>query len=108
MDWDIWSRAFDAIGSSILHGIRAKSSEYRNPWEFPGHVCKSLELPDLQAILFIVLAFQWDAYLLPDTGAFLVQFSHDGWLRGWASSDVGQEAMRTLLEDWPTIQVNRE
>ncbi len=107
-DWDFWSPEYEAIGSSLLSGLRAKSSEYRSAWESPAHVCDRSQLPDLQAILLLVLAFQWDAYLLPNTGAFLVEINHDGWLRGWASSDVGRDAMKTLLGDWPSTSVSRE
>lgn len=58
-DWDFWSEAFEEIGSSLLSGVRANSSEYRNPWEAPAHVCKSSELPDLRA-MFCLLSWHFN------------------------------------------------
>lgn len=104
VDWNMWSEQIDAIGGSIFNNIRSNANNPGSWNEAPSHVCEISQLPDLQAMLFTVFAFGWDAYLIPDTGECLIEVNHDGWLRGWATSPTGFDALKLMLQPWPLIQ----
>ena len=100
VDWDIWNQSFEAIAARIVGGLRATAGSSATLIDAPAHVCNAAQLVDVQALLFTALAFGWDAYLVPDTGECLIEVSHDGWLRGWATSAATHQAVNVMLQPW--------
>ena len=76
-DWDIWSEDYEEVGCRLASRL---FSDPRRPTRFPdapGQVFDSTELLDQRVALIVPMLFQWDAYLVPGHGKYVVFVSHD-------------------------------
>jgi hypothetical protein len=65
----------------IYYTMRAAHGDRDDLMTAPGHQFLAYEKGHLQAFLFLVISFGWDAHLITYGGPGRAFFSHDGWFR---------------------------
>lgn len=74
LDWDIWSVERERVGVRLLHALLGDEQVKERPAiEF-----RTDELTEAQALIALVVLFQWDAVILPSHGEYAVTLSHHG------------------------------
>jgi hypothetical protein len=75
--WGVWSELVERAGYRVLEVMRRVHGDAKTPEEAPGYVFDSQELVDLQVCLIQPMLIGWDAFLVPDSGDYVVATSHD-------------------------------
>ncbi len=99
-DWDIWGEEFEAIGRKTLSGLRSTFGEQRPLLGASGHLFGASERVDLQTFLVQPLFFEWDAYIVPSSGEYVLLLSHDGWIRIASRSAEVAQSMFVRYAHW--------
>ena len=101
-DWDIWGADSEAIGSKSLSCLRSTFGELRPLLGASGHVFIASERVAFQTFLVQPLFFEWDAYIVPSSGEYILELSHDGWMRvGGRSAEVTEALFRRYAHRLP-------
>lgn len=61
----------------LFDGFRRSLGESGHVHEKPGHIFTREDLPVVSSLVAMVLYFVWGAFLVPGTGRFVVEISHD-------------------------------
>ncbi|MEG9438074.1 hypothetical protein JAO29_18155 [Edaphobacter sp. HDX4] len=78
-DWDRWGELNRELGETVITRLRVVDSEPRiaSLAEKPGLLSGSEDRSVLAAIIWQVMLFGWDTYLIPSAGSHVVEYSHD-------------------------------
>lgn len=92
-DWDIGSETTERVGLMWLRGSRCSAEPDCAIKDCPAELFEQTEFPAAQAALALPLMFQWDAYLIPVSGGYLVYCSHHGHVDIVTRDRVDHQAM---------------
>ena len=98
--WGVWNELVERVGSRVMEMIRRASGDARSPEEAPGYLFDSQELVDLQVGLIQPLLIGWDAFMVPESGDYIVATSHDETTCVLARTPQIQERMLEELKPW--------
>lgn len=76
-EWGIWSELVERAGFRVMELLRRADGVIRSPEEAPRYLFDALELVDLQVGLLQPVLIGWDAFMVPDSGDYIVATSHD-------------------------------
>ena len=75
--WGVWNELVERAGFRVLEVMRLIRGD-RTPLEkAPGFLFDAQELSDLQVCFLQPLLVGWDAFLVPESGEYVVATSHD-------------------------------
>jgi hypothetical protein len=101
----MWSESFEAIGRRFWHklmagyGLPVSSMESQ-----PGTVFDGPEHEDQKVFLTLIMLFQWDAILVPERAPYMVQLSHDGYIRLLSRGDQPTAEITAIYSHWRSAE----
>jgi hypothetical protein len=98
--WGIWSKSVENAGLRVLEVMRSLHGDNRPLIEAPGYLFSADEEIDLLICFIQPLLIGWDAFLIPDTGNYIVETSHDETIRVFARTEQIHEQMVAQLKPW--------
>jgi hypothetical protein len=75
--WGVWNELVERVGLRVMEVMRRAHGETRPMGEAPGLLFDRQELVDLQVCFIQPLLVGWDAFLVPESGDYVVATSHD-------------------------------
>jgi hypothetical protein len=75
--WGVWNELVERAGFRVMEIMRRVHNDTRRPEEAPGYLFDAQELVDLQVGLIQPLLIGWDAFMVPESGDYIVATSHD-------------------------------
>jgi len=75
--WGVWNELVERVGFRVMEATRLIHGEKKPLEEAPGFLFNAQELTDLQVCLVQPLLVGWDAFLVPESGDYIVATSHD-------------------------------
>lgn len=75
--WGVWNEFVERAGVRVLEIMRRIHGDTESLEEAPGYLFDSQELIDVQTCFIQPLLIGWDAFLIPESGDYLVATSHD-------------------------------
>jgi len=94
--WRIWSDWNDDFGEFMVAKLRAQADEAPSPLgEASGHLLSLDERTLSTALLWQMMLFNWDCFLVPATGEHIVECSHDEIV--WIMCRTGAAHERALI-----------
>jgi hypothetical protein len=80
-DWNIWSETFEKAGLRLADLTRGAFADTSQPLaEAPAQLFGPQEFVAAQITTTLPFLFQWDAYIVPESGRCFILVSHDGHL----------------------------
>ena len=98
--WRIWSDWFDDFGEFMVDHLRGQPGAVMPLSEKSGHILGRNDAMLATAILWQTLLFNWDAYLVPESGEHIVECSHDELVWVMCKTDEAHEQALTDLSRW--------
>lgn len=77
-----WSPATEQLGAHIFNRLGVHAGRAATLDQYPARYFASADLIAAEASILQPLLFQWDAYVIPETGNYIATISHDGSIRG--------------------------
>jgi len=99
-DWGFWSEELEQLGINIWKALRAYYGEKRELNETPGHLFHSKEFQEQHCLFSLPLIFQWDAYLIPEPGDYMLVLSHHGVISLVANTPKRLERLERYWSSW--------
>jgi hypothetical protein len=75
--WGVWNEFVERAGFRVMEVMRRVHGDSRPLEEAPGNLFDEQELIDLQVCFIQPLLIGWDAFLVPESGDYIVATSHD-------------------------------
>lgn len=75
--WGVWSELVERVGFRVMQAMRSIDGDETRMEEAPGYLFDERELVDLHVCLIQPLLVGWDAFLVPESGEYIVATSHD-------------------------------
>jgi hypothetical protein len=75
--WGVWNELVERAGLRVMEIVRGIHGDSTPLEEAPGYLFDAQELIDLQVCLIQPLLIGWDAFLVPESGDYIVATSHD-------------------------------
>jgi hypothetical protein len=104
--WGVWDEFVERAGFRVMELLRCTHGETRSLGEAPGYLFEENELVDLQVALIQPLLIGWDAFLVPESGEYIVATSHDETTRITARTSAIHDKVLTDLQSWNPRQGN--
>ena len=98
--WGVWNDLVERAGFRVMEMIRRASGDPRPPEEAPGYLFAPQELVDLQVGLVQPLLIGWDAFMVPESGHYIVATSHDETTCVLARTLQTHESLLAELKPW--------
>jgi hypothetical protein len=98
--WGVWSELVERAGVRVMEVMRLIHGETKPFAEAPGNVFDENELVDLQVCFVQPLLIGWDAFLVPESGNYLVATSHDETTCVLARTTEIHKRMLSELQVW--------
>lgn len=98
--WGVWNELVERAGFRVLEMMRRLQGDTRPPEEAPGYLFDAHELVDLQVCLIQPLLIGWDAFMVPESGDYVVATSHDETTSVLARTPQIYESMLAELQPW--------
>lgn len=102
-DWDIWSPESEAVGMHLFTCQLPKEASFSSKG---GQLFETNELVEQKSLLVIPMLFQWDAYLVPSHGNYIIFVDHDGYIKLVARTASELERIFVSLASWKPIRQN--
>ena len=99
-DWGFWSEEIEELGVNIWKALRAYYGEKRELNEAPGHVLHVNEFQEQHCLFSLPVIFQWDAYLIPEPGDYMLVLSHHGVISLAANTLKRLERLERYWSSW--------
>jgi hypothetical protein len=77
-----WSSATAQVGTHIFNRLGVHAGGPPSLEDFPARHFGANDITAAEASILQPLLFQWDAYVIPESGHFIASISHDGSIRG--------------------------
>ncbi len=75
--WGVWNKLVERCGLRVMEAMRLIHGHTKPLQEAPGYLFDAQELVDLEVCLVQPLLVGWDAFLVPESGDYIVATSHD-------------------------------
>jgi hypothetical protein len=75
--WGVWNELVERAGFRVMEITRRVHGDTSTLEEAPGYLFDAEELIDLQVCCIQPLLIGWDAFLIPESGEYVVATSHD-------------------------------
>ncbi|HUY15518.1 MAG TPA: hypothetical protein VMX16_18090 [Terriglobia bacterium] len=98
--WGVWNELVERAGFRVMEIMRRLHGDARRPEEAPGYLFDAQELVDLQVCLIQPLLIGWDAFMVPESGDYIVATSHDETTCVLARTPQIHERMLAELQSW--------
>jgi hypothetical protein len=98
--WGVWNELVERSGIRVMESMRLVHGDTTPLEEAPGYLFDAQELIDLQVCLLQPLLIGWDAFLIPESGDYLVATSHDETTCVLARTKQTHERMLAELQPW--------
>ncbi|HTV58668.1 MAG TPA: hypothetical protein VMJ93_07330 [Verrucomicrobiae bacterium] len=98
--WGVWNELVERAGFRIMEVMRSVHGDARRLEEAPGYLFDAQELVDLQVCLIQPLLIGWDAFMVPESGDYVVATSHDETTCVLARTPQIYQSMRAELQPW--------
>lgn len=97
----MWSEEFESVGARLWDRLaQGYGRGTASGVPTPGLVFEANETEDERAFLLTVILFQWDAALVPEHGRYIVQVSHDGYVRLLALDGPTAGELASVAANW--------
>ncbi|HKW57375.1 MAG TPA: hypothetical protein VJN42_08450 [Candidatus Acidoferrum sp.] len=74
---DVWDKLVERVGFRVLELMRRFHGNAQSMEQAPGYLFDAQELVDLEVCLVQPLLIGWDAFMVPESGDYIVATSHD-------------------------------
>ncbi len=98
--WGVWNELVERAGFRVMEIMRRLHGDARRPEEAPGYLFDAQELVDLQVCLIQPLLIGWDAFMIPESGDYIVATSHDETTCVLARTPQIHESILAELQPW--------
>ena len=98
--WGIWSEDYEEVGLRLFERLISGPEGQATLPDSPGQLFDKNESTDQRAALTVPMLFQWDAYLVPDHGRYVVFVSHDEYVDVVAKTAVELDRLFGELHAW--------
>ena len=98
--WGIWSTDHDDFGEFIVTRLRSQSGKIHPLDNKSGHLFEPEERLLSSAILWQTMNFNWDSYLVPDTGDHIVKIDHHELVWISCKTEVTHHQLLGSLSHW--------
>ena len=99
-EWGVWSECVERAGLRVMEMLRRVNGDTTRPEEAPGYLFGSQELIDLQVALVQPLLVGWDAFMVPESGDYVVATSHDETTSVLARTQQTHDSILAELKPW--------
>jgi hypothetical protein len=99
-EWGVWNGLVERVGFRVLEIMRRMHGDTRRPEEAPGYLFDAQELVDLQTCLVQPLLIGWDAFMVPESGDYIIATSHDETTCVLARTQQVHASMLAELQPW--------
>jgi hypothetical protein len=98
--WGVWNEQVERAGLRVMEVMRKIHDDSTSLDESPGYLFDRGELVDLQVCLIQPLLVGWDAFLIPESGEYVVATSHDETTCVLSRSPGVHERILAELQPW--------
>lgn len=98
--WGVWNELVERVGFKVMEVMRRVHGETKPLEEAPGLLFDSKELVDLQTCFIQPLLVGWDAFLVPESGDYIVATSHDETTCVLGRTQQTHERILAELQPW--------
>lgn len=98
--WGVWNELVERAGLRVMEMMRRVSGDTMRLEEAPGYLFDARELVDLEVGLIQPLLIGWDAFMVPETGDYIVATSHDETTCVLARTPQIHQSMLAELQAW--------
>ncbi|HXZ12793.1 MAG TPA: hypothetical protein VEG64_10395 [Candidatus Sulfotelmatobacter sp.] len=99
-EWGVWNELVERVGYRVLELTRRLHGQAVSMEQAPGYLFDAEELVDLEVCLVQPLLIGWDAFMVPQSGDYLVATSHDETTCVLSRTLQIHEKMRAELQAW--------
>lgn len=98
--WGVWNELVERAGFRVMEMMRRVNGDTKRPEEAPGYLFEAQELVDLEVGLIQPLLIGWDAFMVPESGDYIVATSHDETTCVLARTPQVHQGMLAELKPW--------
>jgi hypothetical protein len=104
--WQLWSESVDRIGYLFLNKLRGAELSTADFAESPAQLFAPKEFVEATACLFLLVTFQWDAYLIDPNGRMVAFISHEEHIDLLCARDEDQVEVMERFKEWNPIEIS--